>query len=69
MINFYGKEIEPGEVVIEVRWHKPILDGVEQELGVWKKDFRITSQDLADHASELLEGSPWEHSEYRIQTR
>jgi len=67
VIVFQGRQIQPRSVTIQVRWFKPILPGVSQELGEWVDDFKVTNQERADHAEELIAGSPWSMSEYRVK--
>lgn len=68
MIQFQGKTIEPREVTIEVMYTKPIIAGLYQEINKWQDYFTIKDQGLADLAQELLDGTPFDGSEYRIKS-
>ena len=65
-IVFQGNTVEPGTVEIEVKYTKPLLSGVSQELNKWQRYMRVNDQSLADLAEELIEGE-WDGSEYRIK--
>lgn len=65
-IIFQGKTVEPGAVEIEVKYTKPLLSGVSQELNKWQRYMRVNDQSLADLAEELLDGE-WDGSDYRIK--
>ena len=65
-IIFQGKTVEPGTVEIEVKYTKPLLSGVSQELNKWQRYMRVNDQSLADLAEELLDGE-WDGSDYRIK--
>jgi len=65
-IIFQGKPVEPGVTEIEVKYTKPLLSGVSQELNKWQRYMRVNDQSLADLAEELIEGE-WDGQEYRIK--
>jgi hypothetical protein len=66
-IIFQGREVKPHEVKLEVKYLKPLLAGVHQTLNVWQDYMKVNDQDLADLAQELIDGSPFDGSEYRVK--
>jgi hypothetical protein len=67
MIKFQGREVARGEVRLEVKYLKPIIAGVAQTLNVWQDYMKVNDQDLAELAEELIDGSPFDGSEYRVK--
>lgn len=65
-IIFKGKTVQRGEIEIEVKYTKPIIAGVYQELNRWQHYMKVNNQDLAELAEELID-SKWDGSEYRIK--
>ena len=67
-LYFQGRQVVPGFLKLEVKYTEEIVPGVRQDLGVWIDYMTIRDQSLAVLAEELLDGSPWTGSEYRLKT-